>query len=74
LIVLLFDCLVSIFFTTLEYQDVTFSLSVSHLRIFRVKVGSNKGKDATAKKKIQAEALVDRVFRKTGGGFGVYCF
>lgn len=32
---------------------------------------SPKTKDSSAKKKKPAEELVDRVFRKTGGGFGV---
>lgn len=30
-----------------------------------------KSKEPPVKKKKQAEELVDRVFRKTGGGFGV---
>lgn len=32
---------------------------------------SPKTKDGSVKKKKPAEELVDRVFRKTGGGFGV---
>jgi hypothetical protein len=31
---------------------------------------SPKSKDSSVKKKKPAEELVDRVFRKTGGGFG----
>ena len=35
------------------------------------KTPPKKGKETQIKKKKQAEELVDRVFRKTGGGFGV---
>ena len=45
-----------------------------YLTCYSEKKISPKSKDSSVKKKKPAEELVDRVFRKTGGGFGVRIF